>query len=119
MNAFNYNSDDSLDAFADLLEPASVIMGDAELKNLLKSDQPRIKAVKYAIKNHKKEVKEILAIFDGESPETYKVNILTLPFKFMELLNTPEIIQLFTAQSRRNSVSTSGSATENTEGGGE
>ncbi len=116
MNAFNYNSDDSLDAFADLLEPASVIMGDAELKNLLKSDQPRIKAVKYAIKNHKK---EILAIFDGESPETYKVNILTLPFKFMELLNTPEIIQLFTAQSRRNSVSTSGSATENTEGGGE
>ena len=52
----------------------------------------------YIIKNHKKEIVEIMARLDGKDPANYTVNFFTLPMKVLEILNDPGIIDLFTSQ---------------------
>ncbi len=103
----------ALDVLADILEPASEIMTDKEVVSLARSGK-RIKAVSMTIKRHKRAVTEILAIMDGENPETYEPRLATLPIKLLELFNDPDIIQVFSLQSPNVDGITSGSAMENT-----
>lgn len=110
------SNEDALEIFADLLEPASEIIGDAEVKDLFRANE-RMKAVKVAIKKHKSAIIEILARLDGEEPENYKIGIFTLPAKVLNLLNQPELQELFTGQSQNAEGASSGSATENTTDG--
>ena len=107
----------ALDVLADLLEPASEIVSDKEVEKHYKSGQTLL-AVKAALKNHKKAVIEILAITEGEDPETYKPKVLTLPAKLLEIFNDPDIIDLFRLQGQEDKTS-SGSATENIEAEGQ
>lgn len=102
----------ALDALAEMLEPASEIMTDAEfIRNIREGD--RMTAAKVAIKNHKKAIIAIMAATEGVKPEDYEVNLLTLPMKLIEILNDPEITGLFQSQGQTKTFS--GSATENTE----
>ena len=80
-------NEQALDAFADALEPLTEILGDAEIIRAYNADLPYIKLVQMAIKRHKKEVVEVLAISDGVPVDEYKVNFLTLPVKALALLN--------------------------------
>lgn len=107
-------SEDALDLFADILEPAAEILADDKVAEVIRTGGKPIRAVKYAIKNHKKEVIEILARIDGKDPETYEVNALTLPARLIQLLNKPEIQDLFTLQDQIEDAASSGPATENT-----
>ena len=75
----------------------------------------KLEAIKIAIKNHKTEVIEILAILDGEDPEEYEVNIFTLPVKILQILNDPELIKLFGSQGQTGGAKSSGSVLENIE----
>ena len=109
-------NEDSLELFADLLEPASEILSDSELSKIY-NDNGTIKAVQFAIRNHKQAVIEILALVDGVKPEEYKVNLLSLPIKVMNFLNRPEFKELFTLQGQTSADKLSGSAMANTEGG--
>lgn len=117
MKLSEYKGEQALDMLADLIEPAAAIMADKEIARIGKSGQPRSKLIKPAIKNHKQEVIEILAILDGEDPEDYaeKVNLFTLPAKLLEILNDPDLMSLFTLQGQNKEETNSGSATENTE----
>ena len=110
-------NEDALELFADLLEPAAEIFTDKEVVEILQSGEKPIKAVKIAIKNHKSAVIEMLARIDGIEPEDYKVNIISLPVKLLNLLNKPELQDLFTLQGQEIDVGSSGSATENTKDG--
>ena len=116
MRLADYRGEEALDILADLVEPAAAIMADKEIAAIAKSKQPVIKVVKPAIKNHKAEVIEIMAILDGEDPKEYaeKVNLFTLPAKLLSLLNDPDLKNLFTLQGQKTETF-SGSATENTE----
>lgn len=116
MKLSEYKGEQALDMLADLIEPAAAIMADPEIARIGKSGQPRIKIIKPAIKNHKPEVIEILAILDGADPKDYaeKVNLFTLPAKLLEILNDPDLMSLFTLQGQKTETS-SGSATESTE----
>lgn len=106
----------ALDVLADLIEPASEIMTDKMVVATAKSGQ-KMRAIKLAIKNHKKAVIEILAALDGaEDVDSYEVNVLTLPVKFVEIFNDPDVMSLFTLQGQKTEKTSSGSATENTEG---
>lgn len=109
------SNEESLDLFADLLEPVAEILADAEVKEAFESK--KIRGVKVAIKKHKAEVIQILALVDGIPVEEYKVNVLTLPLKLLELLNKPEVAELFQSQGQMNFAATSGSATETMEDG--
>lgn len=58
---------------------------------------------------------QIMATMDGVPVEEYKCNVFTLPVKILELLNDPDIVQLFTYQGQTGDANSSGSASENTE----
>ena len=74
-----YRGEQAIDILAELIEPATAIMADKEVAELARSKAPAVKIIKPAIKNHKREVIEILAVLEGEEPEKYakKVTILT------------------------------------------
>ena len=114
MKLSEYQGEAALDILADLIEPTGEIMSDKEIGELFKKN--RFKAIGLAIKNHKKAVMQILATVDGVPVDEYKCNVFTLPVKILELLNDPDIIQLFTYQGQTGGASSSGSASENIEG---
>lgn len=106
-------NEESLDLFADLLEPCATILGDKEVTAAFEGGN-MLKAIKTAIKTHKPEMIEILAILDGADPATYRVNPLMIPVRFLKLLNDPAtgdaIKELFTLQSQIETGESSGSA---------
>lgn len=112
-------NEETLDLFADLLEPFSEILSDNAVSEPIRKGQKPIKAVKVAIKNHKNAVIEILALLDDKDPEEYKVNLFTLPVKLLELFSQPGVMELFIMQGRMSDGGSSGSAMENTEGDGQ
>ena len=117
MKLSEYRGEKALDMLADLIEPATAIMADKEITNAVRANLPKIKVVKMAIKNHKREVIEIMAVLDGEDPEKHaeKVNLFTLPAKLLEIFNDPDLMSLFTSQGQNEGETISGSATESTE----
>lgn len=115
MKLSEYEGEQALDILADLIEPATAIMGDKRLAEILQDEKaPKSRALAVAIKNHKKEVIEILAVLDGVPVSEYKVNVFTLPKKLLEILNDPMLTELFRSQGLKTEAS-SGSATENIE----
>ena len=114
MKLSEYQGEAALDILADLIEPAGEIMSDKEIGDAFKEN--RFKAIGLAIKNHKKAVMKILATMDGVPVEEYKCNVFTLPVKILELLNAPELVQLFPSQCQTGDANSSGSASGNTEG---
>ena len=117
MKLSDIRGEEALDVLADIIEPAAEIMADKEIANLVRSDVPKIKIAKPAIKNHKKSVIEILARIDGKEPEDYakEITLVTLPLRLIELLNDPMLLEVFQSQIQTDSEAHSGSATENTE----
>lgn len=113
MKLSEYQGEAALDLLADLIEPAGEIMSDKEIGDVFKKN--RFKAIGLAIRNHKKAVMQIMASMDGVPVDEYKCNVLTLPVKILELLNDPDLIQLFTYQGQTGDAKSSGSASENTE----
>lgn len=111
MKLSEYQGEAALELLADMIEPAGEIMSDKEIGDVFKEN--RFKAIGMAIKNHKKAVMQIMATIDGVPVEEYKCNVFTLPAKILELLNDPDIIQLFTFQGQTGDANSSGSASEN------
>ena len=110
-------NEEQLELFADLLEPMANILSDKELRDSVKRKDPRVRTAAMAIRNHKSEVIQILALLDGTPVEEYRVNLLALPVKLVNLLNKPEVAELFTGAEQMTAAVSSGSATENTEDG--
>ena len=110
------SNEESLELFADLLEPFSEIFADPELAKLHQMNAKNVVIAKTAIKNHKKAVIEILALIDGVSVEEYKINPLNLFVKVVQFLNKPEVGELFTSQGQKSGGKFFGSVTESTEG---
>lgn len=113
MKLSEYQGEAALDLLANLIEPAGEIMSDKEIGEVFKEN--RFKAIGLAIKNHKKTLIQIMATMDGVPVDEYKCNVFTLPVKILELLNAPELVQLFPSQGQTGDANSSGSASENTE----
>lgn len=90
----------AIEVLADLMEPVAEIMADKEVVALIRSGQ-KIKGISAALKNHKKACLTVLALTEGEDPETYCPSILAIPKKGLELLNDPELMSLFSSQSQK------------------
>lgn len=120
MRLSDYKGEEALDVLADIIEPLTAIFADEEFRDLTKQkNTPVVKFVKPMIKNHKKELIEVLARLENKPVEEYKqgLTLMTLPLQVLEFINDPEIQNLFHSQSQteqKPSAST-GSAPENTE----
>ena len=112
MKLSEYQGEAALELLADLIEPAGEIMSDKEIGEVFKKN--RFKAIGLAIKNHKKAVMQIMAVLDGVPVDEYKCNVFTLPAKILELLNDPDLIQLFQYQGQTGDAKSSGSVSGNT-----
>ena len=120
MKLSDYKGEEALDVLADIIEPLANIITDEEIQALAKDDKtPILAMVKPAIKNHKKDLIEVLARLENVSVEEYRetMNLITLPKQVLELLNEPEVHDLFFSQeqSEVTSLTSSSSAMENTE----
>lgn len=105
--------EDALDVLADVLEPVSVIEQDEQfVKAVREKEFSKIEMVRYLLKNHKSEILKTMAIIDGKDVENYSPSIIELPVMLLDLLNDPDLLSLFTSQ---DTVTSSGSVTENTE----
>ena len=119
MRLSDYKGEAALDVLADIIEPLTSIFTDKEMQAI--SKEKNVSAIKYAkpiLKNHKKEIIEILARLEDEPVEEYreKVNVFTLPTKLLEFLNDPEVQALFQSQHQKGITPSPdfGAATENT-----
>lgn len=94
MKLSEIKNEEALDVLAEIIEPASTIISDEEVKRIFKTE-PKLKLVSYICKQYKKEIIEIMARLDGAEPENYSFNLITLPKKVLELLNDEELKDLF------------------------
>lgn len=110
----DFRGEDALEVLADIIEPASEIMTDKKLIELLGGRQ-MIPASCLALKKHPKAILRIMARLEETDPETYNPSLVALPKMLVELFNDPELIDLFTSQGQSEAQTNSGSATENIE----
>lgn len=103
--------EDALNVLADVLDPMIQVSTDEEFVDACRR-RDKSKAIKCLLKNHSKEVLTVLAILDGADVENYNPSIVRIPALLVELFNDPDIVSLFTF---RDTVTSSGSATESTE----
>lgn len=118
MKLSDFKDEAALDLLADIIDPAAEIMSDKGIAEHLRNGQTA-KAIKPILKNHKQAITTILALLDGEDPGSYHFNFLALPKKLLELLNDPELMDLFQSQGQTVDNPNSGSATGSTEGDGQ
>ena len=119
MRLSDYKGEAALDKLADIIEPLTIMLADPEMQEIAKDKKgAMIRYAKPMLKNHKKEVIEVLAALDNEPVETYKdkITLFTLPAKLLEFLNDPEVQALFQsqAQSGVTPLPNFGPVTENT-----
>ena len=121
MKLSDFKGEEALDVLADIIEPLAVILSDKEIRELGKQKSAPIKYIKPAIKNHKKELIQVLARLENETVEEYEdhLNLITLPAQLLDLFNDPEVQSLFHSQgkSQVTSIVSSSPAMENIEAG--
>ena len=94
MKLSEYKNEQALDILADILEPSAKIFSDKDVKKAFETGD-KIKGIKAAIKTHKNEIIEILAVLDGVPVAEYECNVLTLPVKLLEILNDTDLMSFF------------------------
>ena len=94
MKLSEYKNEQALDILADILEPSAKIFSDKDVKKAFETGD-KIKGIKAAIKTHKTEIIEILAVLDGVPVAEYECNVLTLPVKLLEILNDTDLMSFF------------------------
>lgn len=113
MKLSEITGDRAFEVLEALIDPISVLAKDKELLDKLMKEKDIKGAVKKLLKEHRQTIIEVYAILEGVEPKEYKYNVLTFPIKLVQLLNDPELLQLFSsAEVMRDAISSS-SASEN------
>lgn len=118
MKISDYKNEEALDLLCDILEPTSKIFGDPKLLAIMNSKATKIEAVRFAIKNHKAEVIQILARLENIPVKEYSCNLITITMSLLDILNDEELADFFTSQLQMTEGASSGQATDNTKGQG-
>ena len=122
MKLSDYKGEKALYKLAELLDPITVIMVDDEVRENLRKKSGRMAAVKAMITKHAHAVIELLGILDdvdmSKDYDKYAetVGLVSLPARLLEILNDPELMELFYSEGQNDLSASSGSHTENTEG---
>ena len=116
MNLSQVRGEDALDLLADVMEPASIILDDEEVKNAFRNNKNKILTVRTVLKRHKAEMLEILAVVNQVPVEDYKPNPFEVLKSTLMILSDPGLSDFFTLQDQKTDAAFSGPASENTEG---
>lgn len=112
----DYEGDEAIELWADMLEPMARILADTKIKELYQSGKPKLLLAKEILKEHKEEAVEIINRID---PTPF--NALTLISRVIGILSeieeTEELKTFFdTGEQATMEEESFGSATESTEG---
>lgn len=109
----DYQGEDAIELWADLLDPISDILTDAEVAKVVKSGQPPISIAKTILKNHKESAAQVLLRIDPEPLDGLNI-IMRLVVILSEIGQRSELRAFFGyAEQARSEYS--GSVTESTE----
>lgn len=111
----DYENEDAIELWADLLDPIGVILQDKEIAKIIRSGKAPVTIAKEILKCHKKEATEILLRIDS-TPLNGLNLIVRLVNVLMELLNSSEAKGFFGFAETVMDSASSGNATESTEG---
>lgn len=106
--------EEAFELMADLIDPISEIASDAKILHCIQTNQ-KMKAVKYAMKKHKKTLIKILAMCNGVPEEEYNRTAPEMLAELMAVTNNETVAGLFFSQAQRETGTGSGSATVSTE----
>lgn len=98
MKITDYKNEEALELLCNLLDPISRIFSDKELAKALVDKCTKIEAVKIAIRNHKSDVIEALAVMKGVPKEEYSASLPTMMAEIFEILNDKELLDFFSSQ---------------------
>lgn len=104
---------EAIELLADLIDPIADIAVDNEILMCIQTNQ-KMKAIKFALKNHSKAILELMAICEGVPIEEYRPSVPELPAKLLEIVNHPDVAKLFISQAQMEAQHF-GSATEDTQ----
>lgn len=116
MKLSQFEDEQALEILERIIDPISVIMTDVEFVSLVRQHKPKILLAKEVVKNHKKEMIELISALNGETPETYHFTLISLIKDAMELMDDPELNEVFQSQGQTRGVTSSVSASGSTEG---
>ena len=105
--------DEAIELLADLMDPVADIAADPQVVRCIETGQ-NVKAVKFALKDHAKAVREMLAACAGVPAEEYQKNVIEMATELLAIVNNPDVAQLFTTQVQTEAP-VSGPVTEATE----
>jgi hypothetical protein len=109
----DYKGEDALDLWADILDPLMSIFQDEEFLKELGSGKPVFKLAAQALREHKKEVCEIILAID--KTEITGLNLLPRTVEvFTEVKNSEEFVGFFGSTPQNLENVSSGSAMANT-----
>jgi len=109
----DYKGDEAILLWGDLFEWIIPILGDDDIKNVVRGGQPKEVIAKTIIKKHSKEVEEILLRIDPTP-----IDGLNIVFRFVKLLEeigSNETVKGFFGFAEQANNESSGSVTVNTE----
>lgn len=115
MKITEIENEEALDLLADLIDPASEIFTDEEVREEARNGKNKLKLVKLILKKHKTAIIQILARLDGKQVNEYHANLILMTKQLLEILNDKELLEVFISQGQKMDSTSSGSATENIE----
>lgn len=113
MRISEFKNEEALDLLIDIIDPISQLFTDEEFVRVARSGS-QMQAIKVALKNHKKEVIEVLAILNRTPVEKYECNLISITKDLLELFNDKELKDFFTYQELMEEGSASSEPTDNT-----
>ena len=112
-------ADTCFDFICDILDPIVEVAGDEEIKAAFDKDSEKTVAdvVKMILQGHRRAAKEILAALNGVTLEEFEISCTmgSLIGGLMQLFNDPDLSSFFPWRAQTDSVTSSGSHTENIE----
>lgn len=111
----DYQGEDAIDLWADLLEPMTTILGDDKVQEVVRSGAPKMLIAKEILKTHKKEAVEIMLRVDPEPIDGLNI-VLRLVSLLADVGQNEEIKGFFGyAEQEKTDNESSGFAMVNTE----
>ena len=114
MRLSDYENEEAVEVLADMIEPAATIMADPKVAEMFNSGKPKILLVKYALKEYKKSVVELIAALHRQKPKEFRFTMISLVKDLLDILNDPELQSVFTLQGQETEGEHSGAVTETT-----
>ena len=111
----DYKDEEAIELWADLFDPITDIIADAETRNMLRKKGPVILKAKELLKKHSTEVKNVLLRIDPTPLNGFNIMVRLVSI-LNEITDSPEIQSFFESSAGEEKAETSsGNVTENTE----